>query len=222
MGYPTPTHEWLLDDLTDSQGSVDLEVGGGDPSLSNGVASYDGDDYHQTNANLNFGSDSFAIAIRFQLPSAPSFGDRLLAVRVTHGFDINFRDADGNVGVFIKDVSGDGFIDNTFESSGLDLADGEWHEVVVVADRASDIAHLYVDGALEETQDPAGWGDDINPDAPLTIASSNGGGNYSEVYVDTVRIWVDTLLTEDDVLDLWNEGKGLRGMFHGVVGSPIF
>ncbi|NQU23754.1 MAG: hypothetical protein HQ567_20925, partial [Candidatus Nealsonbacteria bacterium] len=86
---------------------------------------------------------------------------------------------------------------------GVDLDDGQWHQVVAMYDGAQ-VRSLYLDGTQIGTGDP---GDNNATDANFRIGSTNNG-EWFDGLIDGVILF-DRVLTEEEVAELYDNGAGL-------------
>jgi len=86
------------------------------------------------------------------------------------------------------------------------VADGEWHHFVVVADRDAN-ATWYVDGVIDGTPvDISSAPGDLSNGADLGIATNDlATGNYLDTTLDDFRIY-NRLLTPAEITQLYNMG----------------
>jgi hypothetical protein len=101
--------------------------------------------------------------------------------------------------------------------SDIDVADGNWHHYVAVADSGANAVYLYVDGKrVSVTSLSTGSWPTINNTDPVRVANSNGSAYY-QGNIDDVRIY-NYPLSQSQVLLLTNEGSVQR--FGPSTGSP--
>lgn len=90
--------------------------------------------------------------------------------------------------------------------TGPDVADGEWHHVVAVAEAGVGM-RLYVDGDLAASGPPISI---PNTNFPLMIGAQptvNGYNRLGSSTIDDVAIW-ERALTEAEISAIWNLGDG--------------
>jgi hypothetical protein len=106
------------------------------------------------------------------------------------------------VGIFIED---DDALDRRAISNS-DVADGEWHHYVMVADKSSDKILLYMDGAeiITSTTWAGSWPTIDNPD-DLQIGNNNNT-EYFNGAIDEIRVY-NFALTGAQVSAEYNQGK---------------
>lgn len=86
------------------------------------------------------------------------------------------------------------------------VADGNWHHIVAVANSGANTVELYIDGvAAAGTQTTGGSWPTINNTDPLKIGSSNGSG-YFDGKIDEVRVY-NRVLTAAEVAALYNSSR---------------
>ena len=109
--------------------------------------------------------------------------------------------------------AGSPFASNVTVESTDDITDGNWHHVVVTADR-DDVLTMYVDGSAESTTanlDTSALQSDIDDATKdLFIGSYSkypSGGNEWNGNIDEVAIWANVVLSAADVTAIYNSGK---------------
>jgi len=189
----------------DSGGSADAAlnnpvwVGGGKVG---GALEFDSNDY--ANAVLNVSETAYAAAMWFRA-DADNRGIFSVHTTPTSGdCDRHIYLTGGNIGARIWN-------DETITTSGLNLADGEWHHVVHTYGGTEGGQKLYIDGQPEASGSKAN--SDYNWQSSITIGFSNDGANdWFDGLIDEVYLY-DRALTAADAEALYNAGQGAGGAF---------
>ncbi len=89
--------------------------------------------------------------------------------------------------------------------SSADVADGNWHHYVMVADKAADIIRLYMDGVeLTAARVANGQWPTINNADPLRIGDSNGAYRFNRS-IDEVALF-NRALSSDEIQSYYSRG----------------
>jgi hypothetical protein len=145
-----------------------------------------------------YSNDSLTIAIRFSTTDTSQNNGRLFGNHFTvPGLGIGYnRAATANAGILAYGAGGSvAFFDATAGPEGF-VADGQWHWIALVLDRAAAEGRAYIDGA-SQVQSIAGIGS--TPLADLRIGSSNDPESTGRAYgalqtnVDDFRIYAYAL-----------------------------
>jgi hypothetical protein len=94
-----------------------------------------------------------------------------------------------------------------YSLSDIDVADGNWHHFVMVADKSADIVRLYMDGVeLSITTSSSGPWPVLNNTDPLQIGGENGS-KFFNGQIDETRIY-NRALTPAEVQSLYKWAPG--------------
>ena len=97
---------------------------------------------------------------------------------------------------------------SSWRAGTSDVNDNNWHNLVFIRDGDS-ILKIYVDGELE-LQYTDQSGDWLLNNVPLLIGSrTNFGAKFYKFFMDEIAYWTDIALTDDQVKDMYNNGKVL-------------
>jgi hypothetical protein len=124
----------------------------------------------------------------------------------------------------------DGDYNNAYRYSSISVADGNWHHIVGVCNRAIAGKHpdIYIDGQIRNGDTGGGHCIDL-PNLPsggdLTLGEYFGGSNFDGV-IDEVRIY-GSALSSTTIQEHYNgifnndSGLGLRGLWHLDEGESV-
>jgi hypothetical protein len=105
-----------------------------------------------------------------------------------------------------------------YSLSDIDVADGNWHHFVMVADKSADIVRLYMDGVeLSITTSSSGPWPVLNNTDPLQIGGENGS-KFFNGQIDETRIY-NRALTPAEVQSLYRWAPGPVGYWKLDEGS---
>jgi hypothetical protein len=170
-----------------------------------------------TNSILNMGSNDFTLSAWIKTTSTVGTGVAAGKGGVNTGgkrYSIAMSLGDcGTAGKFKVEIDDD--TTKKFACSINDLNDGNWHHIIGI--RNGNNLLLYVDGALNDTEDITGYGN-IDSSRPFTIGSlyDETGATQAQFFpgtVDDVKVYRHTLTPQEIIQDM-NAG-------HPVGGSPI-
>lgn len=108
----------------------------------------------------------------------------------------------------IQCVVNDG-TDNAAAQGGTNLADGVWHQLVWVLDRAAGLLRNYIDGSQVQTGDASAVGAVANAGS-LLFGIHPSGVIPLPGSIALLRVGVGYLASATDVTDLYNSGSGLN------------
>ena len=200
---------WSFDGQnTTSTGTRDMSSNDNWGELKNGVGVaggivgqalyFDGDDYVSVahNSSLIFGTGDFTIEAWIKgTDTAESYNrivDKSDDELGTGGYIFYIRKSDGALRLGLDDTY-------VSPATPIDVQDGHWHHVVVVADRSGN-AEFYVDGILDDAVDITGESSfDIDSTEPLYISKSKWAADpmYFDGNIDEVRIYNRALSAEE-------------------------
>lgn len=105
-----------------------------------------------------------------------------------------------------------GHAGDTTDSEGISLPsridDGEYHLVILTIDEPA--LKYYIDGSYigEDTLD----GDMLSADFPVYIGQRSDGVQRFDGALDVTTVFKDKALSEEEIIYLWNEGKGRENL----------
>ena len=197
---------WKFDETSgttasDSVGANDGDLHRGASFVSDGKLNYavdlDGFDDHVDVIDddaLDFGSTSVSFSYWVQITNQGYMA----------------RKSDGSSGYWFYNKNGQikfriesGGTRKTIQGSTSTLGDGEWHHIVGVVDRTSDMMYIYMDKVQEDSTSIAGLGS-LSNSIPLTMGAKDTDGNTPMVgALDEVRIY-SRALTAAEVATLFD------------------
>ena len=155
----------------------------------------------QDSESLDLGTSDFTLECWLKTTSQGYL--RIMDKRdASSGFTLNVNTSE-KINLELNDGSGNsGFSGNTA------VNDGNWHHVVVSADRSAN-AKFYLDGALDDTDDISAKNGSLNSVSTLFIGADapNGDSLFFNGSIDEVRIYKGKALSATEVLKNYNNGK---------------
>jgi len=105
-------------------------------------------------------------------------------------------------------------------AGSISVDDDEWHHLVLIS-KPDEGVQLYVDGELEGESGPPGLQDN---DQPMMIGENPDARNRTWNGLVDDLAFICTCITEEQVLELWNDGEGktVGEVFLGQSGGPGF
>lgn len=112
-----------------------------------------------------------------------------------------------------SDFRDDSGVNQARAGTTINVSDNDWHMLTYSADASLGCVYLWVDGELQDKKCDAAF-DGWNSTAPIYICdySKNGAGNegqYNTMYVDEFTLWNNTILDNQSVNELYNNGEAL-------------
>jgi len=187
-----------LNEGRDSQGYYLTDT----DSISSGIR-FKGAEYIsvQDSESLDLGTSDFTLECWLKTTSQGYL--RIMDKRdASSGFTLSVNTSE-KINLELNDGSGNsGFSGNTA------VNDGNWHHVIVSADRSAN-AKFYLDGALDDTDDISAKNGSLNSVSTLFIGADapNGDSLFFNGSIDEVRIYKGKALSATEVLKNYNNGK---------------
>jgi hypothetical protein len=186
----------------------------------NSSISFDGtDDYvnlgDPSNGSLDFGTGSFTLSAWLRTTYSGTAFNRIIEKYnsgTTAGYAFYTGGGDvGKIRVYIGD--GTNYRANTVNRT---INDGNWHHVLIVFDRSSQVMKAYIDGQLQKWNESgttsslsiATVGSVSNSDN-LVFGSQSGSSGFWSGLMDDVRIF-NYGLTATQVKQVYNQGSAVR------------
>tara|TARA_R110000850_G_scaffold8908_1_gene32762 strand:- start:787 stop:4785 length:3999 start_codon:yes stop_codon:yes gene_type:complete len=155
----------------------------------------------QDSESLDLGTSDFTLECWLKTTSQGYL--RIMDKRdASSGFTLNVNTSE-KINLELNDGSGNsGFSGNTA------VNDGNWHHVVVSADRSAN-AKFYLNGVLDDTDDISAKNGSLNSVSTLFIGADapNGDSLFFNGSIDEVRIYKGKALSATEVLKNYNNGK---------------
>lgn len=183
-----------------SMGVVDNIIVGQNTGVQNNTTAYlNGGDI----ADLEFGATQSATIEFWMKHSGGSQTGRIILGKrlgTGAGWNVQFNETTGTV-TFVVD---DGVDEVSLSLTGACPNDGDWHHIVGVIDRTSNVLRGYVDTVVDATTPSISLvGALASSTAPFRIFADNGGTViWQNGIVDEVRIW-DDIRTSGEIGDNW-------------------
>ena len=199
----------MADNLTTagSPGLISAVFGNGFSSTLNSVA-------YQSSMGLDVADKSFHLAFWFKsgYPSGGNPPGDVYIVRMDHGSEMIqvTMDSNGHLDFSIRDASSG--TDGSLGSQ--DMADNQWHFVVLSKDRAANRITLYLDGEIHLVDSSLAAGGALSPDNVWIGASDAAGAGYFTGIIDDVHfgtcddgVYPKGALPQERIVKMHSDGR---------------
>jgi len=116
-----------------------------------------------------------------------------------NGWALYFQSAAAAEGIHFQ-LSDGTLTDFRFPIAEADFYDSNFHNYIMTVDRSeSDGLKLYIDGTLNDSQDPTARSGSITHAVNMSIGQDPGSASHIEGFLDETFLWVGKVLTQNEV-----------------------